>query len=112
LTGEPPQIRPVRAWTTGSLYPGMARVNLDVHPTLTPKEVAAEWSRVRRAILGDRHRNLSEKHLELAIFNVAAAPGESLAARMKRWNREVAARRMVKEDWPGPGENWVLLLKG
>ena len=25
---------------------------------------------------------------------------------------EIASRPMVKEDWPGPGENWVLMVKG
>ena len=25
--------------------------------------------------------------------------------------RETASRPMVKEDWPGPGENWVLMVK-
>ena len=25
---------------------------------------------------------------------------------------ETASRPMVKEDWPGPGENWVLMVKG
>jgi ribosomal protein S18 acetylase RimI-like enzyme len=26
--------------------------------------------------------------------------------------REIARRTMVKEDWDGPGESWVLLVKG
>ncbi len=88
LAGEVPLVPSVEI--RGS-YPSnfrtLARISLTVDPALSPREVADHYSRIRREIVGARHRELTEKHMRLAIF-AAERPGESLLKGMTAWNKK------------------------
>jgi hypothetical protein len=105
LTGQIPLLHPIDAGVQHNLnFPAATRIHLTVDPTLAPREVAEAFRRVRVSVLGDRHRDLSEKHLALAEFaseHPAGLPGERMApgaskARMAAWNAEIGEEH---PDW-------------
>ncbi len=64
-----------------------SRVILTVDPGCSPRQVADAYQKVRRNLVGPRHRELSEKHLVLAQFGAERKKGETLAHAMKQWNK-------------------------
>jgi hypothetical protein len=92
LTDIPPLILAARASARGSRaarsLPALARIELTVDPALSPKEVAVLYRRVRAVTgVGARHRELSEKHIQLALFGAEPAQdGRTWAVRMAEWN--------------------------
>jgi hypothetical protein len=72
-------------------------VILSVDPARSPGEVAALYSRLRRRVVGARHRDLGEKHLQLAMFTAMRPRKEPLAAPMAAWNKRFPKRG--KRDW-------------
>ena len=68
------------------------RITLTVDPVLSPREVAEQYARVRERVVGPRHRELSQKHLKLALFTAGplAKAAKTWAERMALWNTYVA----------------------
>jgi hypothetical protein len=66
---------------------GTSRVIISVDPARSPGEVAEIYGRLRRRVVGQRHRDLTEKHLWLAMFAVMRSHKESIAAQMVVWNK-------------------------
>jgi hypothetical protein len=73
--------------------PVLSRITLHVDRTTSPSEVAEQYARLRRWLYGERHRDLSEKHTQLALFAASEPKHTTWAARMARWNAAHA-------DWP------------
>jgi hypothetical protein len=82
-------------------YPALSRVVLAVDPRLSPREVADRFRQVRQELVGPRHRDITEKHLQLALFAILSATKaepterqgvpvgrERVQERMVRWNAE------------------------
>ncbi|HEY7092368.1 MAG TPA: hypothetical protein VH393_04275 [Ktedonobacterales bacterium] len=89
LTGLTPLILQLRG--TSKMYTRMAtlpRITLEVDPRITQRELATAYQDVRAQLATDvRHRDLSEKHLALAVFGTTPEGTEgSPAQRMSRWN--------------------------
>ena len=66
-----------------------SRIVLTIAPTLTPQEVAEEYKKARQRFLGAgrRQRKMKEKHLRLAAFSALRPKDETLAKKMRAWNR-------------------------
>jgi hypothetical protein len=95
VTGLPPLRPPINVWTEhNERLLGLAVIHLAVDPGMSPKEVGDAYLEARKRLLGTRYRDLSEKHLALAIFVATQSPQLSWAERMDRWNRRYADR-----DW-------------
>ncbi len=87
LTGTIPPMVPI--WSRGSFpsnYSSLARIVLTIDPALSPREVVSYYRARRSQLAGSRHRDLSEKHLQLAAFTSTRPEGESLRDRMNAWN--------------------------
>jgi hypothetical protein len=89
LTGEVPFMPSIetRSWVP-SAYRTLARISLTIDPALSPRKVADHYRRIRGRILGGRHRELSAKHVRLAIFVAGRPTRESWRERMIAWNKE------------------------
>ena len=68
--------------------PVLSRITLTIDPTLSPREVADHYARVRRRFTGRRHREITGKHLRLALFAADKTKGSSSKQRMACWNDE------------------------
>jgi hypothetical protein len=66
--------------------PILSRITLHVDPTMSPSEVAEQYAALRRWLYGERHRDLTEKHTQLALFAATEPKHTTWAARMARWN--------------------------
>ena len=86
LTGDIPFVAPVVV-TARRAFPdtALSRINLAVRPDVSPRELLEIYSRVRRQVVRGRQRDLSEKHLRLALFT-ATRPGKTWAESMAAWN--------------------------
>jgi hypothetical protein len=80
-------------WTEhNERLPGLSVIHLAIDPGMSPKEVTESYLEARKSLLGTRHRDLSEKHLALAVF-IAIQPLElSWPERMAQWNHLFASR--------------------
>jgi hypothetical protein len=65
-----------------------SRIILIVDPALPPEELADSYRAIRQMAGGSRQREMSKKHLVLALFAATRPKGETWAAGMIRWNRE------------------------
>ena len=90
LTGTMPVVSHARCSLRLILnLPVATRVRLTVDPILSPTQVANLYRQARQEVFqGERHRNLEEKHLHIAMFAADRPEGETLAASMKRWNKQ------------------------
>ena len=88
LTGLSPPLSSLRGGFRMALsQPISSRITMEIDPTLTPREVAEEYKKLRARLVGARYRLMSEKHLRLAEFYGGHKPeGTTWAALMKRWN--------------------------
>lgn len=87
LTGLPPFISTVVADRDIHPIPGLTRIILEVDPTLSPKEVQEKYRQVRQHLLGERHREMTDKHMRLAEFAGTEMEGAATTERMNEWNR-------------------------
>jgi hypothetical protein len=93
LTGRIPVASAIRATEQLRLpLPVTTRITLVIDPTLTPRDVARHYSKVRQKVIGKRHRPLSEKHVRLAMFSAMRREEETWPERMAAWNKE-------HQDW-------------
>lgn len=86
LTGLPPLVKQMRAELIERDIPRLSRVKLEIDPGMSPREVADEYRRVRQYLVGKRHRDLTDKYLQLATFTLTELRGATLDARMHAWN--------------------------
>ena len=61
---------------------------MTVDPALSPREVADYYRERREEIVGKRHRDLSEKHMQLALSAATRPEGQTLGQSMEIWNQE------------------------
>jgi hypothetical protein len=93
VTGLPPLRLPITVRTEQKeRLPGLSVIQLTVDPGVSPKEVADAYLEERKRLLGTRHRDLTEKHLALAVFVATQPPQRSWADRMVLWNKLSAGR--------------------
>jgi len=96
--------------TTRHLQSGPAafsRITLTIDPATSPREVAAVYTKHRRALLGPRYRPLSEKHLALLAFGAeerATVPPAKWKAIFAKWNSEhpewhYTSSHLLARDW-------------
>ena len=124
LAGVPPVVRRISGGIAFNLPDALFRIHLSIDPALTPKEVAAEYARIRGGIIHDkRTRTLNDKNIELASF--AATEGIELALVDKRqlgkfrfrlvppkgkwWDKLIEDwNKACPEDWDktNPDEKW------
>ena len=87
LTDRIPPIRPIESSSSlPSTFTSLARIVLTIDPALSPREVMDKYRAERTQLAGNRHRDLSEKHLQLAAFTSSRPAGESWKDRMNVWN--------------------------
>lgn len=87
LTGGIPLISSINTTLKINSRPLFSRIVLDVDPALSPREIAMHYRRSRKEIMAARHRNLSEKHMQLALFDSKQPKTETWAIKMDGWNR-------------------------
>ena len=87
LTGQIPVVPSFRP-SVENRWPGPRRITLDIDLILSPKDLAARYARVRQQLRPEkaRRRELSQKHLTLALFITARPGDEPWAKRFKAWN--------------------------
>jgi hypothetical protein len=90
LTGITPLIRSVRATILENpAAPALSRITLEIDPSVAPRELAEMYATVRAQFISGRHRDLGEKHTELALQKMSgAAQAGTWASRMAAWNAE------------------------
>lgn len=94
LTGKPPQLSRLQTKLRfGSLGPAMTRIELEVDPSVLPKELAAQYAKLRKVVFGNRPRSVTDKHLTLVRFTARRPAGEPWLVRMRAWNQE------CPDDW-------------
>ena len=97
LTGGIPLISPISTtlkWRSRSLF---NRIVLEVDPVVSPKEVSETYRNLRKEMMTTRSRALSEKHMQLAIFNMKRTKKETWAEKMAEWNKEYRTEWRYKE---------------
>jgi hypothetical protein len=60
--------------------------------------VAERYSAVRRYLVGERHREISEKHGRLALFAITQGHNLSLPVRMAAWNQQYPEWAYTRES--------------
>lgn len=92
VCGVVPLIAPVRVSTTRNKtrnrrgVPWARRIKLDIDPEATPEEVVRAFRKARSDMRLPRQRNLSAKHLRLAVFAGIDHEGRSWRDRHLLWN--------------------------
>lgn len=75
---------------------GYKAIDLDFDPTVPLDQIVEQVAQARRALVGERARELSPKHLHLAVFS-AERPDEPWQARQEAWNT-------IYPQWAYPGK--------
>jgi hypothetical protein len=111
LTGCVPPINRghVSTFESGNLPP-TGRIQLNVDPRLSPREVAELFAEARKRMLGEsfRDKSISDKHLELAVFAAEHCRGSEVDASWDSlrltWNEIISTEH---SDWIYEGvETW------
>ena len=97
LTGRIPLISSINATLKIHSRSLFSRIVLDVDPAMSPREIAMHYSRNRKEIMATRHRNLSEKHMQLALFDSKRLKTETWAIKMDEWNKTHPAEWKYEE---------------
>lgn len=87
LTGEAPPITDITHSLKERELPSLTRIVLEIDPTLSPREVGEYYRKLRQEVLGARHRDMTDKHLQLAIFASTRLNDGTWAERMTEWNK-------------------------
>jgi hypothetical protein len=96
LTGHPPFVSSVGSVMRLRDHEALSRITLHVDPALSPQDVAAAYRRVRRTVVPGRHRELSRKHLFLALLAGHKTKATTWAEVMEEWNRNMGRQH---PDW-------------
>ena len=76
--------------------PTSTRVNLEIDPSLTSRDVADIYQRLRKSLLPQRPRSMTSKHLRLAAFVAERPQDETRDSTMRAWNKEYP-----ESEYPG-----------
>ncbi len=88
LTNTAPEIRPLTSASQSRQLPALSRIVLTIDPALSPQEVAEHYRQIRQEIMPARHRDLSEKHLQLAAFSGTHPRLGTWQQKMVKWNSD------------------------
>ena len=88
LTNTAPEIRPLTSTSQSRQLPALSRIVLTIDPALSPQEVAEHYRQIRQEIMPARHRDLSEKHLQLAAFSGTHPRLGTWQQKMVKWNSD------------------------
>jgi hypothetical protein len=94
LTGIPPVVETISGEIHLAQFRPLSRITLKIDPAISPQEVFEKYSAIRRIIVKKNQRNLSSKHLHLALFAATCAPGKGLEERKDEWNNAC-----INEKW-------------
>tara|TARA_Y100000590_G_scaffold84071_1_gene93783 strand:+ start:20823 stop:21854 length:1032 start_codon:yes stop_codon:yes gene_type:complete len=87
LTDYIPRIYPVNSkYIKNNNFKGLSKIHMEIDPTTSPKDVMVKYSEFRREFIQGRHRDLSIKHLNLAIFYAKKNKNEKWIQSMYSWN--------------------------
>ena len=92
LTNTAPEIRPLTSASQSRQLPALSRIVLTIDPALSPQEVAEHYRQLRQEIMPARHRDLSEKHLQLAAFS-------GTHPRLGTWQQKMVEWNSNHRDW-------------
>ena len=92
LTNTAPEIRPLTSTSQSRQLPALSRIVLTIDPALSPQEVAEHYRQLRQEIMPARHRDLSEKHLQLAAFS-------GTHPRLGTWQQKMVEWNSIHPDW-------------
>jgi len=92
LTNHPPEVRPLTSTSQSRQLPALSRIVLTIDPALSPQEVAEHYRQIRQEIMPSRHRDLSEKHLQLAAFS-------GTQQRLGTWQQKMVKWNSIHPDW-------------
>ncbi len=92
LTNTAPEIRPLTSTSQSRQLPALSRIVLTIDPALSPQEVAEHYRQLRQEIMPARHRDLSEKHLQLAAFS-------GTHPRLGTWQQKMMEWNSIYRDW-------------
>lgn len=99
LTGLPPLIQSVRIHiATNEDMPALSRIVISVDPSFSPRELADIYRQVRQQFVSKRHRELTDKHIYLALFAARQPHDLPVSARMAAWNEEHPEWAYVRES--------------
>jgi hypothetical protein len=91
LSGQPLPFYPCRQtvdFVSADQLSALNRIELCIDPALSPREVSIIYRQMRGKIFGRRrHRNMSEKHIRLALFTMARGASEPLKRAIEAWNK-------------------------
>lgn len=88
LTDYIPKIDPINSEYIKNTYcSGLSKIHMEIDPTTSPKDVMVEYSKLRQEFITGRHRDLSSKHLNLAIFYAKKNKDEKWLQSMYSWNQ-------------------------
>ncbi|MGB9792513.1 MAG: hypothetical protein ACPLTR_08065 [Thermacetogeniaceae bacterium] len=89
LTGRVPFLPKVRYKISFSSNGTPCWVTLNLDARTTPQELAKEYTKIRRRVMGSyHHKPLSGKNLKLAEFTAERKEGLTWGQLMKKWNEE------------------------
>jgi hypothetical protein len=89
LTGQTPVIPKVRYGVKLTSSGGPCWVTLKFDARIKPQDLAREYSKIRRKIMGNSHaKPLTKKHQELAVFAAEHKEGLTWEKLMHKWNEK------------------------
>jgi len=89
LTGQVPIIPRVRYSVNVTSSGGPCWVTLKFDARIKPQDLAREYSKIRRKIMGNSHaKPLTKKHQELAVFAAEHKEGLTWEKLMHKWNEK------------------------
>lgn len=97
LTGSIPEICQVSSAVIDRPLSALSRIVLTLDPSLSPKEIAEYYRKVRENVIGTRHRELSDKHMQLAIFAATQPEERTWSDKMAEWNKTHPAEWKYQE---------------
>jgi hypothetical protein len=86
LTNTAPEIKSFTSAPQPRQLAALSRIVLTIDPALSPQEVAEHYRQKRQEIMPSRHRDLSEKHLQLAFFSGTQPRLGTWQQKMLKWN--------------------------
>jgi hypothetical protein len=97
LTGHTPLISTLSSMLKRSSHARSNRIVLEIDPVVLPKVVTEYYRNLRKEMRARRHRNLSEKHMQLALFASRRTKSETWAEKMDEWNKNYQVEWRYKE---------------
>ena len=97
LTDYIPKIDPINSkYIKNNYFKGLSKIHMEIDPTTSPKDVMVKYSKFRQEFISGRHRDLSSKHLNLAIFYAKKNKREKWMESMNTWNSNYG---ITKPSW-------------